>query len=176
MPFFSQTTEYALRAMIELARQPDRAVLARELTESTRIPQFYLSKILHLLTRHRLLASVRGRGGGFRLAKPSNEIPLARVVELFEDLRSTSECILGRPRCSDQEACPMHAFWKEMRERYLLELESRTLADLAAHEEVWATKRPVLPPPPEAAPAARKTAVTKAASTPKQPRKRSSGL
>lgn len=142
MPLISQTTEYAIRAMIELARQPDDvALLARELTEKTGVPQFYLSKILHALARHRLLTSIRGRGGGFRLSRPASEITLAMVVEHFEDLRSNSECLLGRPRCSDAEACPMHEFWKEMRERYVKELETRTLADLAAHEELWQAER-----------------------------------
>lgn len=142
MPLISQTTEYAIRAMIELARQPDDgALLARELTEKTGVPQFYLSKILHALARHRLLTSIRGRGGGFRLSRPASEITLAMVVEHFEDLRSNSECLLGRPRCSDAEACPMHEFWKEMRERYVKELETRTLADLAAHEELWQSER-----------------------------------
>jgi Rrf2 family protein len=142
MPLISQTTEYAIRAMIELARQPeDSALLARELTEKTGVPQFYLSKILHALARQRLLTSNRGRGGGFRLSRPASEITLAMVVEHFEDLRSNSECLLGRPRCSDAEACPMHEFWKEMRERYVKELETRTLADLAAHEELWQAER-----------------------------------
>lgn len=142
MPLISQTTEYAIRAMIELARQPeDSAMLARELTDKTGIPQFYLSKILHALTRQRLLTSNRGRGGGFRLSRPASEISLAMVVEHFEDLRSNSECLLGRPRCSDAEACPMHEFWKEMRERYVRELETRTLQDLAAHEDLWESER-----------------------------------
>jgi len=172
MPLISQTTEYAIRAMIELARQPeDSAMLARELTEKTGIPQFYLSKILHALTRQRLLTSNRGRGGGFRLSRPANEISLAMVVEHFEDLRSNSECLLGRPRCSDAEACPMHEFWKEMRERYVRELETRTLEDLAAHEDLWEAERfrspgTVTKPSPEKLSVA---SPTKPRSTPSKP-------
>jgi Rrf2 family iron-sulfur cluster assembly transcriptional regulator len=138
MPMFSQTTEYAIRAMIEIARLPEgESVLVRELTERVGIPQFYLAKILHQLARVRLLKSVRGRGGGFRLAKPADGIPLRAVVAPFEDVEKTTECILGRTVCSDIESCPLHAFWKDVRERYVCELETKTLGELARHDDLW---------------------------------------
>lgn len=132
---FSQTTEYAIRALIEIATRPtDRQVLASELGDTLGIPQHYLSKILQQLVRRRVLNSVRGRQGGFSLARPAEEIRLREIVEPFEDMKRYEECILGQPVCSDAGACPLHEFWGDVRERYLDELDRRSLKDLSDYQ------------------------------------------
>lgn len=132
---FSQTTEYAIRALIEIATRPEgEQVLASELAETLDIPQHYLSKLLQQLVRTRVLKSVRGRNGGFSLAKSPAKICLREVVEPFEDLKKFEDCILGQSVCTDAGACPLHDFWKDVRERYLDELDSKTLQDLSAYQ------------------------------------------
>lgn len=128
---FSQTTEYAIRAMIDITTRPaGENVLAAQLGKSLGIPTHYLSKILQQLVRARVLKSVRGRQGGFSLARAPERIKLKEIVAPFEDLRKCEECILGQPVCSDAGACPLHDFWADVRTRYLDELNSRTLAEL----------------------------------------------
>ena len=132
---FSQTTEYAIRALIEIATRPQgKLILASELGDVLGIPNHYLSKILQQLVRKRLLNSVRGRQGGFSLARPAAEIRLREIVEPFEDMHRYEECILGQAVCSDAGACPLHDFWGEVRERYLSELDRRTLQDLSEYQ------------------------------------------
>lgn len=132
---FSQTTEYAIRALIEIATRPgDKPVLAADVGEALGIPTHYLSKILQQLVRTRVLKSVRGRQGGFNLARAPEKIRLREIVEPFEDLRKCEECILGQPVCSEAGACPLHDFWGEVRVRYLNELDSRTLKDLSDYQ------------------------------------------
>lgn len=129
---FSQTTEYAIRAAIDIATRPEgEQVLAAQLGEALGIPHHYLSKILQQLVRARVLTSVRGRRGGFRLAKPAAKIKLREIVAPFEDLKKCEECILGQPVCSEAGACPLHDFWGDVRERYLHELDTKTLEELA---------------------------------------------
>lgn len=141
---FSQTTEYAIRAVIDIATRPEgEQVLASHLGESLHIPTHYLSKILQQLVRARVLSSVRGRNGGFRLARPAAKIKLRDIVAPFEDLRKCEECILGQPVCSDAGACPLHDFWGDVRERYLHELDTKTLEDLATFQlKVLSTATP----------------------------------
>jgi Rrf2 family protein len=132
---FSQTTEYAIRALIEIATRPqDQQVLASELGDALQIPNHYLSKILQQLVRKRLLNSVRGRQGGFRLARPAAEIRLREIVEPFEDMKRYEECILGQSVCSDAGACPLHDFWGDVRQRYLDELDNKSLQDLSDYQ------------------------------------------
>src|SRR5512145_1395301 len=83
----SQTAEYALRASLWIAEHPDRApVRVGDLAEALNIPQNYLSKTLHLLARAGVLQSMRGRQGGFRLARPAARTPLIEIVQPFERL------------------------------------------------------------------------------------------
>jgi Rrf2 family protein len=128
---FSQTSEYAIRALIEIATHPDgEYVFAAELAERLNLPHHYLAKILQQLVRTRVLKSIRGRSGGFGLARPASGIKLRDIVEPFEDLKKCEECILGQPVCSEAGACPLHDFWKDVRERYMDELKTKTLEDL----------------------------------------------
>ncbi len=84
------------------------------MSEALGIPRNYLSKILHALARGRLLESTRGPRGGFTLAREPASIVLQEVVEVFDDIGSTSRCLLGRPQCSDGNPCPVHGRWKEL--------------------------------------------------------------
>jgi Rrf2 family transcriptional regulator, iron-sulfur cluster assembly transcription factor len=132
---FSQTSEYAIRALIEIATRPEgEQVLSAQLGESLGIPQHYLSKILQQLVRTRVLKSVRGRSGGFSLARSAGSIKLRDIIEPFEDLRKYEDCILGQPVCNEAGACPLHDFWKDVRERYLDELKTKSLKDLTDYQ------------------------------------------
>lgn len=121
----TQTAEYALRVVTYLAQQPpDEAVPAIAMATRVRVPRNYLSKILHQLARAGILVSVRGRAGGFRLARPAARIRLADVVAPFEEAVTQRSCVLGRARCSESSPCGAHHEWKRVlqaRERFLLE-------------------------------------------------------
>ncbi|MDC1142482.1 Rrf2 family transcriptional regulator [Planctomycetota bacterium] len=128
---FSQTSEHAIRAMIEIATRDEGAqVLSSELSEALGIPQHYLSKILQQLVRTKVLVSTRGRNGGFGLAKPASKIKLRQLVEPFDDLTKYDDCILGQVLCNDSTACPLHDFWAGARKTFLCELDTKTLKEL----------------------------------------------
>lgn len=133
----SVTTEHALRALVELARLPSGAwILGRELARRAHIPANYLAKILLMLRNAGLVEATRGQRGGYRLAKPPEEIYLAQVVDLFEGVRSRPGCFLGESHaCTDQEACSAHALWKHVREVYLDFLTRTTIADIGQVRE-----------------------------------------
>lgn len=118
--------------MAYLAQQPaDRLVPAVAMEGKVRVPANYRAKILNQLTRAGLLASTRGRAGGFRLSRPASDIRLADVVAPFEPA-SARTCILGRARCQDAVPCAAHAGWRDLgraRDEYL---RGTTVADVAA--------------------------------------------
>ncbi len=112
----SQTAEYALRATIYLAANArDHLVPVGEIAEALDVPANYLSKILHQLARAGIFASVRGPHGGFRLAIPAEQLPIGRVISLFDDVvTDRRRCFLGRPECSDTNPCGAHHRWKSI--------------------------------------------------------------
>lgn len=128
----SQTGEYALRAVLYLAEHgADRAVQVGEMARALGLPQNYLSKTLHQLARAGVLASTRGKAGGFRLAVPPERLVLHRVVAPFGDVEERRRCLLGRTQCSDRHACAAHTRWKEVAERVSTFFRETTVADLA---------------------------------------------
>lgn len=110
----TRTSRYAIRAVVELARHGDERVSAEVLSAELDLPENYLSKTLHALAREGLLDSNRGPGGGYRLAVPADELPLIDVIEAFETLDASRECVLGREECSEENPCPVHGEWKEV--------------------------------------------------------------
>ena len=129
---FSRTAEYALRAMTHLAMQPPgKRTGARTISEAESIPIPFLWKILHTLTRQGLIRSFKGIHGGYELARPSEEIALRSVVSTTDGPDFDGQCVLGLPRCGEENACPLHRAWKEIRQRMSDMLEKTTLADLA---------------------------------------------
>src|SRR5918996_2211727 len=90
----SQKTEYALRAMVELAlRQEDGLVPAREIAERQGIPLRFLEQQLSTLHKAGLVESFRGAGGGCRLARPPGGIPGPDVVDALEGSLYPKYCL-----------------------------------------------------------------------------------
>jgi Rrf2 family nitric oxide-sensitive transcriptional repressor len=103
----SQTVEYALRAMASLAFHPDELVATPELAEMTKVPSNYLAKVLQTLAGADLIIGRRGVGGGYRLAKPANEIMLLDVVAAVNPVERITECPLGLENHSSH-LCSLH--------------------------------------------------------------------
>jgi len=101
----SQTAEYALRAMISLARGGPHT--AQDVAADARVPLDYLSKILHALGRAGLVSAQRGRGGGFQAARPANEISVLEVVAAVDPVRRIYTCPLGLA-AHGTNLCPLH--------------------------------------------------------------------
>lgn len=129
---FSRTSEYALRALIELAREEeDRPLLAADLAERVGGPSHYVAKVLQQLARKGVLSSQRGRQGGFRLAVDATEVTAWDVVRHLDDLGELERCVLGEAECSDARACPLHALWVDIRGKFTGTLRATTLRHLA---------------------------------------------
>ncbi|MCK5447009.1 MAG: Rrf2 family transcriptional regulator [Gemmatimonadetes bacterium] len=127
----SRTEEYALRAAVCLARRYGTGtVRARDMAKATGIPANYLSKILHQLAKAGVVASERGRSGGFTLAAPPSTVVLASVVAPFEPQVQRTRCLLGLPECSDSNPCGAHERWRTIKEATLEFLNHTTLADV----------------------------------------------
>jgi Rrf2 family protein len=130
----STTAEYALRALISLAHEPDRAILGRDLAASSGVPANYLSKILLDLKKAGFVRAVRGTGGGYRLGRQPGEVHLMDVVEYIDGSAARPGCFLaGTDACSDADPCQAHEAWAVVRDQYVAFLESTTLEDVSQH-------------------------------------------
>jgi Rrf2 family protein len=81
-----------------------------ELAGAVDVPYNYLGKVLHQLVRAGILKSFRGKRGGFQLAVPADEVTLHEIASLFGQIERP-HCLLGRPECTEEDPCPLHARW-----------------------------------------------------------------
>ena len=106
---FSQTAEYALRAMVWLAEhQSDEPVGNVAIAEATQVPQTFLAKVMQSLVKADLVTSRRGVGGGFVLNRSADEISVLDVVNSVDPIQRFDDCPLklaGHRR----RRCSMHA-------------------------------------------------------------------
>ena len=116
---FSASCHYGLQAMfyIALHSSSDKNVELTEIAREQDIPKHFLSKILQLLVREKLLYSMKGPTGGFRLTRPPDEITLIEIVDAIDGLDIFHQCGIGFKTCDDQNPCPIHHDYKVIRER-----------------------------------------------------------
>lgn len=103
---FSQTTEYALRAIVYLAENPSPQK-TEKIASATQIPPAYLSKVLQQLNRAAIVGSQRGLKGGHFLSRKPKKITILEIVNSVEPLQRIKECPLGLPAHKTQ-LCPLH--------------------------------------------------------------------
>jgi len=132
----STTSKHALRILVALANTPDgEYVLGRALSAATDVPANYLAKLLLTLGNAGLVEAMRGRNGGYRLARDPGRIRLLDVVEIFEGVRTDPSCILGiHDVCSDETPCSAHHLFRDVRSRYVAFLETTSIAAAARME------------------------------------------
>lgn len=133
----SQTSRYALQAAVYLAgawEEEARLVPVGQIAEALDVPRNYLSKTLHQLARAGVLVSVRGPGGGFRLAADPATVRLADIVLPLEPGIADRRCLMGRPSCSEDDACPAHERWRSLSDASSRFLEETMLSDLVRRD------------------------------------------
>src|SRR5262249_32962731 len=104
---FSQTVEYALRAVVHLADQAPAARTTDQIAEATLVPKPYLSKVIQALCRAGVTHSKRGIGGGVTLVKTPNELSILDVVNAVEPIARIRQCPLGL-KTHGVRLCPLH--------------------------------------------------------------------
>jgi Rrf2 family iron-sulfur cluster assembly transcriptional regulator len=127
----SSTSDYALRAILVLARATDeRPLRADEIARATGSPANYLAKTLNALAKAGLVTSTRGPFGGFVLAVPSGELTLARIIDCFDEPRPQTRCLLGNAPCDPRHPCTAHQRWTAVNNTRRAALADTTVADL----------------------------------------------
>jgi Rrf2 family protein len=104
---FSQTAEYALRAVACLARRAGEPMTTRQIAEASRVPAGYLAKILQALARAGVVTGQRGLNGGFVLARRPEELTMMDVVRVADGSHRITACPLGLPEHAPA-LCPLH--------------------------------------------------------------------
>jgi len=126
----SAKVDYALRAMTELAVASPSLMTGEQLATAQKIPPKFLESILAQLRNGGLVASQRGAEGGYRLAKPPEEISIADVIRELEGPIATVRGVRPDELEYLGAASGLRDIWLELRAQMRGVLEQTTLADL----------------------------------------------
>ena len=102
----SKTAEYALRAVVWLAKQPGQSESSNRLAEVTQVPRRYLHKVLQDLVHAEIVHSQPGPGGGYSLDRDPENVTILDIVNAVSPLERIRKCPLGLT--SHTRLCPLH--------------------------------------------------------------------
>lgn len=133
----SKKGEYALRSLINLgiAKEVQRSLVqVSELADSEQLPVKFLEQIMQALKDAELVESVRGKFGGYRLAKPAKEITIGEVVRLIDGPLAPIGCVsqsaYEKCTCPDETHCGLRMLMLDVRNAIAGILDRYTLADV----------------------------------------------
>jgi Rrf2 family iron-sulfur cluster assembly transcriptional regulator len=142
---------YAVMAMVDLARNSaHKPVSLADISTRQEISLSYLEQLFARLRRGGLVKSVRGPGGGYRLARGAGETRISDIILSVDEPIKVTRCMTDSSvGChSDKSRCLTHDLWAELGNQIHLYLSSVTLQDVV-EKRVLGTARPFAPPQPD---------------------------
>lgn len=129
---------YALRVMIDLAEhQTDEFISLKGIAERQEISEKYLESIIRMLVKAKVLDSLRGKGGGYRLRKAPEQYTVGTILRLTGEALAPVACLgEGADACPRMMKCGTLALWQGLDKVIHDYLESVTIADLMEHDSV----------------------------------------
>ncbi len=121
---------FAVTAMIDLAlNDSEGPVTLAEISERQKISLSYLEQLFGRLRRRELVASVRGPGGGYTMARKTQDVTVAEIIRAVDEPIDATQCG-GRENCRDERKCITHDLWASLNEKIFEYLNSVTLAQM----------------------------------------------
>lgn len=126
----SRKTDYALHALIILGRNKGQELSVKEIAEIENVSASYLAKVMQELSNNKIVISVEGKKGGYRLNKKADEINLADIMMIFEADDNIFECIDKVHGCTIKDRCKIHAVFADAYQKMLDHLKKTTIKDI----------------------------------------------
>jgi Rrf2 family iron-sulfur cluster assembly transcriptional regulator len=127
---------YAVTAMLDLAiHASGKPTVLADIARRQGISLSYLEQIFAPLRKRALVTSVRGPGGGYRLARSPGDIFIGEVIEAVDEQLDATRCG-GERDCQNRGACLTHQLWKDLSDHVRNYLHGVSLLDLVEHKEV----------------------------------------
>ena len=131
----SKKTKYGIKALVYIAKQEEKIIPIRDIAENENISQKFLESILLSLKKTGIVASKKGKAGGYYLIKEPSEVTMASVMRILEGPIAMLPCVSLNfyEKCDDcvsEETCSMHDVMADLRDASLSILNQKTLKDL----------------------------------------------
>jgi len=128
----SRESRYAVIGLSVLVVKPPGTVLeVSQVAEEAGLPAPFLAKIFGKMTRYGVLTSHRGKTRGYSLAKPPSELTVRQVLEAVDGPDLFERCIFWTETCNDENPCPLHNSWKDLKPLIAQRMTEVTLDKIA---------------------------------------------
>lgn len=128
--------DYAIRAVIALARHDPEVVGAPRLSAETGIPRRFVAQVMTEVVRSGIAEARLGRSGGYRLGRPAASISVLDVVEAVEGDVGRRSCVLRNAPCGMDGTCDVHGVFMAAQDALIERLRTATIADLLGADPV----------------------------------------
>ncbi len=126
----TRQADYAVRAVLYLARRGDERSATSQVAQEQHIPPSFLAKIISQLSIAGLLHTSRGARGGVTLARDPEEISVLEVVEAIDGPIQLNECVGEDGNCVFESDCPLQPIWCEAQDELVTRLKSTNFGEL----------------------------------------------
>ena len=131
----SNTSQYAIRILNHIANSDEKLLLnAKDISQTLNIPYKFLSKIMTELVKSNFIISIRGREGGYKLARAACKISIMDILNQFNEFKYQDQCVLGIGVCDGKNRCSMHDQWAQPKELMRKMFQETTLKNLEGSE------------------------------------------
>ncbi len=126
----TRRTDYAVRAMLTLARHPSETLSSAEISDITHIPVRFVTQVMSNLVRAGIVDGVIGRTGGYRLVARPEAVSVLSIVEAVEGDTRRQHCVLRGGPCQYGSPCEIHEVFASAQEAFIGQLGASTLASV----------------------------------------------
>ena len=127
---------YAVTAMLDLAvHKSNQPVTLAGISKRQEISLSYLEQLFSKLRQQKLVISVRGPGGGYKLSRDANDIYIAQIVDAVDEPLDVTNC-KGKGNCQKGEVCLTHHLWSDLSEQIHDFLSGISLANLVVRHDI----------------------------------------
>lgn len=129
----TRNTDYAVRALCYMAargKEEEGVTSVTELVKELGMPRPFLRKILQKLNTAKLLISQKGKGGGFKLAKPAEKIFITEVMQIFQGPFKINDCMFKRKICPNRKGCFLRRKLEAIEEYAVAQLKGVTIKEI----------------------------------------------
>jgi Rrf2 family protein len=126
----SPAAELAVRGTLVLTEQYGQGpTTLAQICEEGDLSREYLAKVFGMLARADLVTPIRGKHGGYELARDPSEISLLQIIEAVEGPQALNLCQYDPPKCENAQTCKVQNVWAELQEFFRAKLEAKKLSD-----------------------------------------------
>ncbi|MFW5656507.1 MAG: RrF2 family transcriptional regulator [Bacteroidota bacterium] len=129
----ARSTEYAIRALvfIQVQNWRKKRPLISEIAREIEAPEAFTAKVLQALAKRGTVKSMKGRGGGFFFDEEAEEVSLYQVINTTEGDKLFHQCGFGLKNCSNNNPCPLHDRYQEVRDGFYAIVTEETIQSLS---------------------------------------------